>query len=178
MREDIKGFIVSQYCSDLLSDFDSNEFINKLNKEENVSSLRLADIFNYIVRRTDVATINNDTQLKPALSYLIRHKNFRIEDSLLRDFSDKSWVEYCFQYQRYWIIAEVIYLIHEKNDNSYFTLLFGESIKNIFDLLYNHHKENKLIINTKIAYEIYYILLYVIISDKSRYINEIKKFIR
>lgn len=175
MAEDIKGFMVSYYCSDLLSNFDSAEFIEKISKEESISSLKLADIFNYIVRRSDIATVNNDTQLKPALSHLIKHKNFRVEDSLLKDFSDQSWIEHCFEHQRYWIIAEVIYLIHEKDNLSYFDLLFSGSIKNILDILYKHHKENKLIVKTKMANEIYYILFHVITTDKSRYVNEISK---
>lgn len=175
MAEDIKGFIVSQYCANLLSDFDSGNFIEKLDKEENISSLKLADIFNYIVRRSDIATINNDTQLKPAIVHLIRHKNFNIQDSLLKDFSNQSWIEYCFEHQRYWIIAEVIYLIHEKDNLSYFDLLFGGSIKNILDILYKHHKENKLIVKTKMANEIYYVLFHVFITEKSRYVNEISK---
>ena len=175
MAEDIKGFMVAQYCSDLLSAFDSGKFIEKLDKEENISSLRLADIFNYIIRRSDIATVNNDTQLKPAIVHLIRHKNFSIEESLRKDFSNQTWVECCFEHQRYWIIAEVIYLIYENDKIADFNLLFDDSVKNILACLYQNHKENKLILRTKLAHDIYFVLFSVIIANKADYVNEIRE---
>lgn len=175
MAEDIKGFMASQYCANLLSDFDSGNFIEKLDREENISSLKLADIFNYIVRRSDIATINNDTQLKPAIVYLIRHKNFNVEDSLRKDFSNQTWVEYCFEHQRYWIIAEVIYLIYESDKILDFNLLFYGSVKNILSCLYKNNKESKLILKTKIAYDIYLVLFNIIVANKADLVNEIRE---
>lgn len=178
MSEDIKGFNAYVYCDNLLSSFDSSEFIEKMKKEDNISSRKLADIFNHIVRKTDVSTTNNDTQLKPVIMYLIRHVNFSIDETLLKDFSNQSWIECCFNYQRYWIIAEVIYLIHEKNEPEYFNLLFGNSIKNIFEILYIQQKKGTLITGTKIADDIYFIIFHVITNKGPLYVNEIKDLFR
>lgn len=175
MSEDMKDFVVSHYCANLLSDFDSVNFIEKIDKEENMSSLKLADIFNHIVRKSDIANINNVVQLKPVIVHLIRHENFNVEDSLLKHFSNQTWVEYCFEKQIYWIIAEVIYLIYETDKIIDFDLLFYGSVKNILSCLYQNHKENKLILETRIAYTIYFVLFEIIVVNKKDLVNEIQE---